>query len=54
MVKGTSKTKRPITVFGVRHCSGIEERKDGILMMVVEMSLKGGRLAPLLSPDSAG
>ena len=54
-VKGISKTKRPSKTFGVRHCRGIEERKDGTLMLVVGGGfLKTGRLAPLLSPVSAG
>lgn len=33
MVKGTSNTKSPITIFGVRHWRGMEERQEGTLMM---------------------
>lgn len=54
MVKGTSTTKRPTTVFGVRHCRGIEERKDGTLILSVEVFPRAVKLDPLLSPVSAG
>ena len=52
IVKATSKTKRPMIVFGVRHCCGMEERKAGILMLLV-VSCQVSRLGLLLSPVSA-
>ncbi len=40
MVKGISKTNRPITTFGVRHCRGIEERHEGTLIVMAEVIVK--------------
>ena len=41
--------------FGVRHCCGMEERKEGTLMMVAEVFFQTLlRLAALLLPVFAG